>query len=175
MESKMRQRPAATGRQIESVSRPPTRELYHGTSPVDELLRRLHGVRKSSRGWSAKCPAHEDRSASLSIASGDDGRVLLHCFAGCPISDVLAALGLSVGDLFERRITHATTPAERAELRQRAREAQWRAALGVLAREAVIVAIVARDLARGIAPVEEDSARLLVAIDRIEGAREVLA
>jgi hypothetical protein len=33
--------------------------------------------------WLAHCPAHSDSSPSLSIREGMDGRVLLHCFAGC--------------------------------------------------------------------------------------------
>jgi DNA primase len=67
------------------------------------LLQCLQGVRKSGRGWTAKCPAHEDRSASLSIAETDDGRVLIHCFANCSAHDVLDSLGLSMTDLFPER------------------------------------------------------------------------
>ncbi|MFZ3322738.1 MAG: DNA primase [Usitatibacter sp.] len=44
--------------------------------------------------WLACCPAHEDRHPSLSIREVDDGRVLVHCFAGCAVDDVLAAVGL---------------------------------------------------------------------------------
>jgi hypothetical protein len=60
----------------------------------------LSGVRKSGNGWSARCPAHEDRRASLSIGQGDDGRVLVKCHAGCETSAVLAAIGLTLADLF---------------------------------------------------------------------------
>lgn len=65
-----------------------------------DLLERLEGVREGYRGWMANCPAHEDRSPSLSITPGDDGRVLLHCFAGCSNADVLAAAGLEWSALF---------------------------------------------------------------------------
>jgi hypothetical protein len=51
----------------------------------------------------ARCPAHEDRIASLSVGEGDDGRILLHCQAGCEPSAVLSALGLAHGDLFSAR------------------------------------------------------------------------
>lgn len=64
-----------------------------------QLAQRL-GARRSGRGWIARCPAHEDRSPSLSISEGHDGRVLLHCFAGCSTESVLAAIGLSMRDLF---------------------------------------------------------------------------
>lgn len=50
--------------------------------------------------WVAKCPAHKDRSASLSIREGRDGRILLHCFAGCATADVLASAVLTLRDLF---------------------------------------------------------------------------
>ena len=56
-------------------------------SPIDLVIDLLDGVRKSGSGWSARCPAHEDHSPSLSISEGDDGRVLLHCFTGCTTED----------------------------------------------------------------------------------------
>ncbi len=48
----------------------------------------------------ACCPAHEDRDPSLSIAEAQDGRVLIHCFAGCSALSVVEALGLTLGDLY---------------------------------------------------------------------------
>lgn len=48
----------------------------------------------------ARCPAHEDRSASLSVGVGADGRALVHCFAGCETEAILGALGLAWSDLF---------------------------------------------------------------------------
>ena len=47
-----------------------------------------------------QCPVHDDQRESLSIAEGDDGRALLLCFAGCPTTDVVEALGLAMADLF---------------------------------------------------------------------------
>lgn len=65
------------------------------------LLARLEGVRETGPGrWIAKCPAHEDRSPSLSIRELPDGKLLLHDFGGCAPGDVLAAVGLSLADLF---------------------------------------------------------------------------
>ena len=58
-------------------------------------------ARPTGRGrWQTRCPAHPDNSPSLTIREGADGRVLLHCFAGCPTSAILAALGLTMRDLF---------------------------------------------------------------------------
>jgi hypothetical protein len=48
----------------------------------------------------AKCPGHGDRSASLSVREMDDGRILLHCFAGCDTAEVVAAVGVEIRDLF---------------------------------------------------------------------------
>lgn len=69
---------------------------------LDLLLERLAGVRKRGRGYSALCPAHNDREPSLSITEGDDGRVLLHCFAGCSPEEIAAELDLKMRDLFPR-------------------------------------------------------------------------
>ena len=69
-------------------------------SQVDVVLDRLERVRRSGGGWVARCPAHEDRSPSLSVREGADGRVLVYCHAGCRTEDVVAAIGLSMRDLF---------------------------------------------------------------------------
>lgn len=68
---------------------------------AETLLWRLEAARRVSEGrWVARCPAHEDRSPSLSVRQLDDGRTLIHCHAGCAPGDVLAAVGLSMSDLF---------------------------------------------------------------------------
>jgi hypothetical protein len=67
---------------------------------LDELSERLTGVRRTGRGVSARCPAHDDRQSSLSLAAGHDGRVLLHCFAACRPQAIVRALGLELRDLF---------------------------------------------------------------------------
>src|SRR5262245_43063265 len=51
------------------------------------------GGRRSGSGFVAKCPAHEDRSPSLSISDAENGIVLIHCFAGCSQAAVIDALG----------------------------------------------------------------------------------
>lgn len=67
---------------------------------VAELLPRLERVRPVHNGWIARCPAHEDRSPSLSVREGRDGRVLMKCFAGCPVEAICAALKIGVRELF---------------------------------------------------------------------------
>jgi predicted protein tyrosine phosphatase len=54
--------------------------------------------------WMACCPAHPDKTASLSIKDLPDGRMLLHCFAGCEPDAVLAAIGLTFADLMPERL-----------------------------------------------------------------------
>jgi hypothetical protein len=68
--------------------------------PLETVLARLKGVRKSLRGWLACCPAHNDREPSLSIGLGDDGHILLKCFAGCTLDRIVEAMELTVSDLF---------------------------------------------------------------------------
>jgi hypothetical protein len=69
---------------------------------IEELLAKLDGVRQLGSGWEAKCPAHDDRRASLSVKAGDSDALLLRCFAGCETNAVLAALGLQWRDLFPK-------------------------------------------------------------------------
>lgn len=67
---------------------------------LDVFLARLDGVKGRGSQWMARCPAHPDKTPSLSVRLGNDGRVLLHCHAGCATRDVLAALKLEPSDLF---------------------------------------------------------------------------
>ena len=65
------------------------------------IVDRLDFCRQSGSGeWLARCPAHQDRSPSLSIKQLDDGRVLIHCHAGCGALDIITAVGLEWGALF---------------------------------------------------------------------------
>jgi putative DNA primase/helicase len=58
---------------------------------IPDLLIRGLGARRSGSGWTAPCPAHDDRNPSLSIRE-DGGKVLVKCHAGCAQRDVVAAL-----------------------------------------------------------------------------------
>ena len=51
----------------------------------------LGGLRVGG-GWMARCPAHDDKTPSLSIRQGRDGKVLVRCHAGCEQAAVIAAL-----------------------------------------------------------------------------------
>lgn len=142
-------------------------------NPIDRLLSRLESVRRAGPGYTAKCPAHSDRSASLSVAEAEGGKVLLHCFAGCPAADVLAAVGLTLADLFPTPL-RASTPEERKAARFGALRTNWSAALSVLALESTITVIACETMLRGEPLDDDDRLRLHLAYGRIQAAREVL-
>lgn len=67
----------------------------------------------SSPQWNSRCPAHDDDKPSLRISIGSDGKVLLHCHAGCSTETVVASLGLGMRDLAAQSDTGGdTTPDE---------------------------------------------------------------
>jgi putative DNA primase/helicase len=71
--------------------------------PIDLVLSKLPSATKDSNGWAACCPAHDDQTASLSIAEGSDGRALIHCKANCTTDAVLGKIGLKMADLYPKR------------------------------------------------------------------------
>lgn len=64
------------------------------------LIDKLDLVRGGPTKWVARCPAHDDSSPSLSVKELRDGRVLVHCHAGCGALEVLEAVGLDYSELF---------------------------------------------------------------------------
>ncbi len=70
----------------------------HGMTARD-FVSRLEGVSKSANGFEARCPAHKDHRASLSVTDGDKG-IVLYCHAGCQPEAIARALGLQMSDLF---------------------------------------------------------------------------
>jgi putative DNA primase/helicase len=73
--------------------------------PTELLLSKLPDAKQNSNGWIAKCPAHDDRSPSLSISEGDDGRALVKCHAGCSTDRVVEEMGLKMSDLMSSKTT----------------------------------------------------------------------
>jgi hypothetical protein len=71
--------------------------------PLARIIPLLENVKKNGSGITARCPAHDDRHNSLSIGRGDDDRALLKCHAGCETAHVVAAMGLTMDDLFPPR------------------------------------------------------------------------
>jgi hypothetical protein len=124
------------------------------------LLDRLAGVKATGASrWVALCPGHTDRRPSLSVRELDDRRVLVHCFAGCETADVLAAVGLTLADLFDRPVAHCVPP---SKSRPPAVDA-----LQSMLTEAAVAQLVAEDLAAGRTPGAADLARLSLAVQRL--------
>jgi DNA-binding transcriptional ArsR family regulator len=67
----------------------------------EQFVAKLKRVRRSSNGWECRCPAHDDRTPSLSVADGVEG-VVFFCHAGCAPEDVLKAMDLEWWQLFYR-------------------------------------------------------------------------
>jgi hypothetical protein len=76
---------------------------------VEEIARTLKAKRNRA-GFIARCPAHEDRTPSLSISDGADGKVLVHCHAGCSQSAVLDALHALGIDFGSSRVAGGVSP-----------------------------------------------------------------
>ncbi len=74
--------------------RPASEAQRPDSSPLvlEPVLSKLRSVRRTSQGWVACCPVHEDRDPSLSIGLGTNGKLLLYCFAGCRYAEIRAAL-----------------------------------------------------------------------------------
>lgn len=73
-------------------------------APFERVADALPDFRRTGeRRGMARCPAHKDRTRSLSVREFDSGAVGLHCFAGCSVEQVLAAAGLGMADLFPPR------------------------------------------------------------------------
>ena len=64
------------------------------------------------------CPAHEDRSPSLHVGEGRDGRLLLYCFGGCTYEQIVQALarkGIEVPRVRGRTVLDRSKPERDAE------------------------------------------------------------
>lgn len=130
---------------------------------AETLLQHLQKVKRTRPGnWLACCPAHFDKTASLSVRELDDGRVLAHCFAGCSVEEILSSIGLTFDDLFpEKEIQHGKPerrPFPAADI------------LRAIAFESILVLISAADLLAGNPFNETDRARLALAVSRIQAA-----
>lgn len=82
-------------------------------NPMELLLSRLDKVQGRGSKFQARCPAHDDRSPSLSIREATDGRVLVHCHAGCEVADIVESVGLTLGDLFPDDTRQAPAPTKK--------------------------------------------------------------
>ena len=131
---------------------------------ADTLLSLLSKVKRTKPdSWLACCPAHDDKSPSLSIRETVDGRVLVHCFAGCAVHEIVSAVGLDTSDLFPPRTEQQFIKGER-------RPFPAADILRAIAFESTLVLIAAADLLAGNPFNETDRTRLVLAVARIQAA-----
>ena len=137
-------------------------------SPIHVLLDRLTHVKQTRPNrWHARCPAHDDRSPSLGITETPDGTVLIICRAGCYVGDVVASVGLELKDLFPPRFDGAAYQGSKPP-RYSAIEV-----VKTVITEATILELAYRTLERGDQLNDQDHARVELAIQAIDGCREV--
>ena len=150
--------------------------MTSGHKGVDRMLSLCKPYRKNGkRGYVCKCPAHEDNKPSLSVDVGRNGNVILNCFGGCSVMDVLHAVGLNMEDLFDNPPLESMTAAERSEAHFRAMSTKWAAALDTLCKDATLAAIAAANVANGIELTRDDRRALNRAVKRMENARMILS
>ena len=136
---------------------------YSTYDPLSEVTSRLTGViKRHNSGLLAFCPSHDDRKGrSLAISLGRQGQVLMHCFVGCSIHEITAAIDLNPADLF---------PCEtRYEKQSRSYFNDWQM-LKALQHDSLVVLIAARTILSGKALPESDISFLSSAVIRINEA-----
>lgn len=130
-------------------------------SQVDNLLPLLDKVKRTGKeSWIACCPAHDDKSPSLTISEKDDGRILIHCFGGCSVHEVLGAVGLDMAALFP--------PREIGHHKPERRPFPAADVLRAIGFESLVVCAAAVTMLTGEAFTEADRDRLILATERIQ-------
>lgn len=131
---------------------------------AEKILSRLEKVKRTGNGkWLACCPSHQDKSPSLAITETESGTMLIHCFAGCGVDEVLGAVGLDAADLFPPR------PESQAAKGTRGFDAYQ--ALRCLADDGVVLLAAARMILRGEPLTDSDIERLSLSVARFQEAR----
>ena len=99
-------RPAA-----KAAPAPSSPENQNLESTWQNILLKTMATQKGT-GWMGKCPAHNDGKASLSLARGEDGRILMKCFAGCEFAEITKALQIESCSCFPPIAKRGTQPPE---------------------------------------------------------------
>lgn len=134
---------------------------------IDAILSRLEKVKRTGRGnWIACCPAHDDRSPSLTLHQAEDGRVLCRCWSGCGFAEIVEAVGMGWEPWFPPKSAHDALPPIR-------RPFPAGDVLEALADEAMVISVAAANVAHGVDLTNEDRERVWEANCRVQQAREV--
>ena len=123
------------------------------SAKLQELLSRLDKCRevptsKHDRTWSACCPAHDDKNPSFGVALCHDGKILMHCYAGCSIDEICFSLGVQPQDLFPE-------------------ESNWKKQKYDTSTDELVVQLGDRDMAKGNALSAADKKRYREAVQRL--------
>lgn len=130
---------------------------------IDDLLTLLEGVRDLGNGrYAARCPAHDDKTPSLSIRDAGD-KILIFCHAGCHREDILTAIGMDFRDLYR----DPWVASKHAAFASTGHEINKRTKFDPLDHERLIVEFACADLAAGKSLSMEDRARVQLAMDRL--------
>ena len=134
--------------------------------PVDRVLERLPDAKPSGRDrWRTWCRACGGNTSALSIGLGADDTVLLKCWKGCSVEEVLGAIGLEMHDLFPERLT-GSPPMRRRGLLSAVQ------ALNLLHDEVQLIALAGSNIAHGVELTDADRDRVLQAAGRIAYLRD---
>jgi hypothetical protein len=130
------------------------------SSPIDLVLARLDGFKLRQHGrdrWRACCPAHNGSNPSaLSVGVGAENQVLLRCWTGCEVEEIVYSLGLELSDLFPPKPQHHTSgPPARRRLLTAGQ------ALDLLEAEMTLTVVCAADMAAG-RPIDESTRQRLL-------------
>lgn len=130
------------------------------------LLSRLQKVRARGQDqWTACCPAHADKTPSLSVRELPDGRVLVKDFGGCELTAILDAVGLKISDLYPKHV-----PGTEPDRRHARQGFAARNILESLAFETTVVLVAVGQIQRRGWLNDEELERLNLAAERIVGA-----
>ena len=129
---------------------------------INKILDRLHKVKQTRPDqWVACCPAHDDKSPSLALKQCDNGKILIKCWAGCGIDDIVGAIGIEISDLF---------PTDPGYSKQERNYFNAETILKALHKEAIIMRYLATKIKQGIPLVPNDIKRAEIAENRIHDA-----
>lgn len=134
---------------------------------ISDILPKLEKVRQTGRAnWITCCPAHEDRSPSLTLHETNDGRILARCHAGCNFEEIVNAVGLGYEPWFP--------PKQDGDFKKPVRRAYPAAdVLEALHFETLLIATAASNIANGVVLSVEDKDRIMAAYHRVSEARRL--
>lgn len=144
---------------------PTTSYISHSNDILSKIVPYLKKpIRRQNGGLLAFCSGHDDkRSRSLAVNVGDDGKILMKCFAGCGIDEIVRGMSLKVSDLYPDTSKAKYDPQSRAYFQE------WQI-LEALAFDAAVLLIAARRISKGETLPEADLEYLSKAIIRINDA-----